>query len=576
MKDKTKEQLLSELTKLRQQVATFKATEIERKRAEEELRKVYRALQTLSECNQVLVRATEESELLRDICRIIVEIGGYRLTWVGYAEPNKKKTVRAVAQAGYEEGYLETVNITWADTERGRGPTGTAIRMGKPCVVRDILVEPKYAPWRAEASRRGYASSIAFPLIAEGQIFGALNIYAAEPDAFDEEETNLLTELTDDLAYGITTLRTRAERKQAEDALHESENRLKEAQAIAHLGHWDLDLVENKLSWSDEVYRIFGLQPQEFGATYEAFLSHVHPDDREFVNEAYSASVKNKTPYDIVHRVVLRDGAIKYINEKCVTHYDKKGNAIRSLGTVLDITERKRAEVMLARAIEELSFDRQRMEELAKSVIEAQEKERLYLASEIHDDLLQGLVATTYFLQMLDVSSLDKRVQERKEKVVEVVNSSIESGRNLLAEIEPIRDTRIGLIQAIERATELRLADAGLRFDFVHPKRLPKMDPHTTTNILRIVQEALTNTRKHSKATKVTIKISCSKKRGLTVEIKDNGVGFDVEAISKSIVGHYGLVTMQERSRLVGGELTVASQPGKGTVLEGIFPLKQK
>jgi len=143
----------------------------DRKRVENELRKKNRALTTLSACNQALIRATDEMELLNEVCRICVEVGGYRMAWVGYAEPtgaggrDEGKTVRPVAQKGFEEGYLDTVNITWADTERGRGPTGTAIRTRQPSIARNIPQDSNFAPWRAAAIQRGYASSIALPLI---------------------------------------------------------------------------------------------------------------------------------------------------------------------------------------------------------------------------------------------------------------------------------------------------------------------------------------------------------------------------------------------------------------------------
>ena len=201
----------------------------ERKKMEEALRKVDRTLKVLSECNQVLVHSTGESDLLDRVCRIIVGAGGYRLVWVGFAQQDKAKTVRPVGQAGYEQGYLETVNITWADNKRGRGPTGTAIRTGKPCICRNILTDPSYAPWRDEATKRGYASSIALPLKAENRILGALNIYAVEPDAFNTEEVNLLMEMADDLAYGIMNLRTHIERKQTEEKLQMTLEKLRKA-----------------------------------------------------------------------------------------------------------------------------------------------------------------------------------------------------------------------------------------------------------------------------------------------------------------------------------------------------------
>ena len=131
------------------------------------------------------------------------------------------------------------------------------------------------------------------------------------------------------------------EQKQAERALRESEARLNKAQRIAQIGSWELNLITNNLSWSDEVYKIFDLEPQKFGATYEAFLDIIHPDDKEMVNKAYTESVKNKIPYDIIHRLLSKDGSIKYVNERCETFYDDAGKAIRSIGTVQDITERK-------------------------------------------------------------------------------------------------------------------------------------------------------------------------------------------------------------------------------------------
>ena len=149
----------------------------------------------------------------------------------------------------------------------------------------------------------------------------------------------------------ITRLRkVEAERKENENKVHEcnveltkSNMMLKEAQRIAKMGHWELDLLSNTLSWSDEIYRIFGLTPQEFKASYEAFLDTIHPDDREFVDKAYTESVKKKKPYNIEHRIVLKNGEIKWVREIYTTEYDKEHGPIRSVGIVHDITDEKLA-----------------------------------------------------------------------------------------------------------------------------------------------------------------------------------------------------------------------------------------
>lgn len=187
------------------------------------LRRINRAYQALSQCSRAVVRTKDEMRLLDEICRIAVEVCGYRLAWVGFAEQNEDKTVTPVSQVGFERGYLESLNITWADTKRGRGPTGTSIRLGKPYIARDILTDPNFAPWREEAIQRGYASSIALPLFADEQVLGALNIYAAEPDAFDEDEVELLTQLAEDLAHGIKVIANDAERKRLEVQLQQGQ-----------------------------------------------------------------------------------------------------------------------------------------------------------------------------------------------------------------------------------------------------------------------------------------------------------------------------------------------------------------
>ncbi|MFX0140540.1 MAG: GAF domain-containing protein, partial [Candidatus Hodarchaeota archaeon] len=190
----------------------------ERKYAENALFRLNRTLKVLKECNEALIRITNESDLLKKICQIIVE-EGYRLAWVGYAKNDEKKSVMPVAQAGFEEGYLDTLDITWADEIRGRGPTGKAIRNRKPTIARNILVDPNFEPWRDEASKRGYRSSIALPLVFDDRVFGALNIYASEPNAFDFDEINMLKSLADDLAYGINTIHVRLEQKEAKEKL---------------------------------------------------------------------------------------------------------------------------------------------------------------------------------------------------------------------------------------------------------------------------------------------------------------------------------------------------------------------
>jgi PAS domain S-box-containing protein len=191
----------------------------QRQKAEADLQRTNRVLQMLSACNEALVRLDDEHRLMQEICWIAVEIGGYRMAWVGLADNDADRRVRPVASVGFERGYLESARISWADTERGQGPTGTAIRLGQVQIGTDFLTEPRLAPWRAEAIKRGFRSSIALPLRQGEEVIGALTIYAAEPAAFSEAQVKVLQELAEDLAFGIHAARMRTALRESRDRL---------------------------------------------------------------------------------------------------------------------------------------------------------------------------------------------------------------------------------------------------------------------------------------------------------------------------------------------------------------------
>jgi PAS domain S-box-containing protein len=321
---------------------------IERRSVQESLRKVNRTLRLLSECNQTLIRATEETSLLKEICRLIVEEGGYRLAWVGLAEADESKSVRPAAQAGFEDGYLDTLRLTWADTERGRGPAGTAIRTGVRVICRDIHTDPHFAVWRDEALQRGYASVISIPLTDQGRVIGALIIYSASPDAFDDDEVSLLEELAADLSYGVWTLRTREESRRAEEALRHSERMLADAQRLAHVGSWVWEVATGKMEWSEEVYRIFGLDPDEFEPNIDSVMSRLRPEDRRLGQEVITRSAPGSFQYTFEVRILRPDGSERRLISTSEGTHDEQGGLVRVSGSVQDVTELKRTQEVLS------------------------------------------------------------------------------------------------------------------------------------------------------------------------------------------------------------------------------------
>jgi len=191
----------------------------ERKLRELTLQKINSVLTALGKSRQTMLKAMDEPSYLEQVCSIIVEDCGYSMVWIGFAENDEGKSVRPVAYAGFAEGYIENLNVTWDDTDRGKGPTGTAIRTGTICMCRNMLTDPAFEPWRKQALEHGYASSVVFPLKTGDQTFGSLSIYSKEPDGFNSNEIKVLSDLSCDLAQGITSIRLRELNRRTENAL---------------------------------------------------------------------------------------------------------------------------------------------------------------------------------------------------------------------------------------------------------------------------------------------------------------------------------------------------------------------
>ncbi len=318
----------------------------ERKRAEEALRRLNRELQAISDCNQTLLRATDEQSLLEEICRIVCEEAGYRMAWVAYAEHDEAKSVRPVAWIGAEAGYLASAGVTWADTERGRGPTGTAIRSGKTCCIQDFATDPRVAPWRESVLQRDFRSSIALPLKDEhANAFGSLTIYSAQPNVFTSEEIRLLEELAADLAFGIITLRSRAARKQAEQEISLLSFALNNVREAALL----IDDTARFHYVNDEACRVLGYTRAEL-------LGMSIPDiDPELPAERWSdhwRALKARRSLSFESRHRTRDDRIFPVEVSA--NYFEYGGRAYNLALVRDISERKRAEEKLRQSEGEL------------------------------------------------------------------------------------------------------------------------------------------------------------------------------------------------------------------------------
>ncbi len=312
-----------------------------RTKAETHLQRANRTLKTLSAGNQAMIRAEDEGWLLQEICRTLVADGGYRLAWVGPARSDPGTAVRPLAISGADDGFVETLSRAGTEGQPGDDPFELAMRTGQPTIVRSIREDQALAPWQAEALKHGLASVGAFPLKNDGRPWGALLIYASEPDAFDAGEVKLLEELSRNLEYGLEVLRHRTEQRRAEKALQASEAQYR--LLVDNLNHGLAILNPG---------RVFTFVNQRFcelvGYARPEIVEHkvtdfLDPANQEIITEQINQRERGeKSPYEIEwHR---KDGAKIITLITPIPLFDDEGHLQRALAVITDITDRKQAE----------------------------------------------------------------------------------------------------------------------------------------------------------------------------------------------------------------------------------------
>ena len=518
----------------------------ERKRAEVALRRLNRELQAISNCNQTLLRATDEQSLIDEICRIICHEAGYRMAWVGYAQDDDKKSVRPVAWSGMEDGYLEIADIRWSeDHERGRGQGGIAIRSGKTYYVQDVTTDACVAPWRESALKRGYRSIISLPLKDEDRkIFGVLTIYSSEPNAFSPDEIRLLEELAGDLAFGICVIRARAERDQAEETLALRSFALNSVHEAAFL----IDEDARFRYVNEEACRALGYSREELRGMC---VQDVDPDFRMERWSDHWAAVKSNHSLTFESRHRAKDGRVFPVELN--SNYFEYGGKAYILGLARDISERKQAE---------------------EATLEARVSERTRIARELHDTLLQSFHGL--LLRFKGVSLL---LPNRPIEAKDTLDSAIKRAAEAIAEgrdaVQGLRESTVqsnDLAQAIRSLGE-ELANGTTNQPpvgfLVSVEGEPRnLHPIVRDEIYKISAEAMRNAFRHADAKQVAVGVHYEDEQ-IRLRVRDDGKGIDPEVLSaKAAEGHYGIPGMRERAASMGGKLELWSELGGGTEVE--------
>jgi PAS domain S-box-containing protein len=301
----------------------------ERQARESEIDRLRRLHVARSAVSQAIVHAETRQELFERICRELVEKGGIRMAWVGWSRLDATP-LQPVASWGDHHGVLAGPLVD-VPLESGWA--------GEDClyVCNDLLADAATQATHEAVINGEIRARAVFPIQSKGKVIGALSVYAGEVGYFQEQEIGLLAAAASDVSFALDALAQ-------EDRLNRERARLVEAQQIAGLGSWDTDLCTGDVVWSEQTYRIFGVDPAHFVPTHERFLELVHPDDRDFVDAEFRRSLQHAQTGVVEHRLLLRGGQVKYVEERWQVTTDDAGRPTRALGTCHDITARRRAE----------------------------------------------------------------------------------------------------------------------------------------------------------------------------------------------------------------------------------------
>ncbi|MDB6016072.1 MAG: sensor histidine kinase [Pedosphaera sp.] len=547
---------------LEQRVA---ARTVELKTANEQLRQSNRLLHMLSECNQQVMRGRDERALLHEICRVITGAGGYPLVWIGYAEEDPAKTVRPVAQEGFRDGYLETLTLTWADTELGRGPAGSAIRSGQPHIIEDIQGNTDFAPWREELTRCGCASCIGLPMWGNGRVFGALVIYATKLDAFHSRELEVLTELTADLANAVMSLRARAERRRA-------------VEQVRRLADFKSALLNNAsymvISTEEPGGIITSINPaaeQLLGYTAEECIGKLTPaafhDPVEIADrarifskelgvaiepgfEVFVARARRNLPNEYEWTYRRKDGSRFPVLLSVTALRDSQGKIIGFMGIANDMTERKRVEEEIRRLNSELE---KRVTERTAELAAANEELETFSYSVSHD-LRSPLRIVTGFSKLLQEEHGDQlgpgareyleHICTATERMDQLIQGLLNLSRINRAQLRRQHVSLSDMARTI--AGELRKGEPQRTVEFVIT---PDLSVEGDRELLRsVLQNLLGNAWKYTgKHARARIEFGLAPADGEKVfYVRDDGAGFNPENVGQLFNAFHRLHGVEE------------------------------
>lgn len=308
----------------------------DKKHSEYKINHLNRLYAFISQINQTIVHSGDEQTVFREACRIALEVGGFKAAWIGMIDENAQK-INLVEEAGlHANDLVKFINVTYGEDGVIAHILNTKMYYHCNNIQNDFILKS----WKLLANERGYESLIVLPIRKTGSIIGLFSIYAAEINFFTSDEIALLEEVTGDISFALDYFEKQKQKLQAEELLKHKELSLNQAQTIAHLGSWELDLSTGIEIWSDEACRIYGLSTEDNIQSYESWITFIHPEDRDYVLKITKGArtlLDNNIAY--YYRIVRKDGLIRHLYSQTRFQFNTAGELISLSGVMHDVTD---------------------------------------------------------------------------------------------------------------------------------------------------------------------------------------------------------------------------------------------
>lgn len=549
----------------------------ERKHADRELARTNRALQMLSRCNEALTRVDDEAKLLLQVCRLAVDVGGYRMAWVGYALEDEAFTLLPMAHAGHEAGYLSAVKLTWDPGQpTGRGPAGQTIRSGQPCVSEDITHGANQFYWSEAATQRGYRSAVFLPLRDAERTFGVLGLYSGSLEKLASDETKLLQDMADNLAFGIGSLRSQAAARQAAAQVREQASLLDRAQDAIMVRNLDRTLR----FWNKGAERLYGWTADEvLGKTMDTCMYR----NPQVLIDAMNQTLASDGDWTGELEQMARDGSAISVEARWTVVRDERGLVNGVLGINTDIRERKRARAQIMQlnaSLEERVQQRTEQLEFANKQLEA-------FSYSVSHDLRTPLSAIDGFSNLLARELETAAAGERGKHYLNRIRAGVVQMGELI-------DALLSLAQVSRASLRWNTVDLSAMAQRIldgyreaEPARVvlfdiePDLVAHGDARLLhQVLDNLLGNAWKFSSQQPqglISFRREVGPEGEVAYAVQDNGAGFDM-AYSEKLFGAFerlhtvsefagtgiGLATVHRIVTRHGGRVWALSAPGHG------------